>query len=95
VGLKEREAPRPVCYCFGHTVESIRERWRNGPEHRGHLDQGECGARECSCEVLNPKGICCLGDVNKVVKEALASTGPRNRRGPNCPPRAECEPRLP
>src|SRR2546425_11129650 len=23
VGLKEKEAPRPVCYCVGYTVESI------------------------------------------------------------------------
>ena len=23
VGVKERAAPRPVCYCFGHTSEEI------------------------------------------------------------------------
>ena len=28
VGLKEREAPRPLCYCFGHSVESIEAEWR-------------------------------------------------------------------
>jgi len=74
VGLKEKEAPRPACYCFGHSVESIREEI----EKRGRStvvasirDKVEAG--ECSCEVLNPKGTCCLGDVNNVVKEALAS----------------------
>jgi hypothetical protein len=25
VGAKERRAPRPVCYCFGHSFEEIQE----------------------------------------------------------------------
>src|SRR3990172_77490 len=25
VGVKEKESPRTVCYCFDHTVESIRD----------------------------------------------------------------------
>jgi len=76
VGLKEREAPRPVCYCFGHTVESIREeieKMGRSTVVASIKENVEAGA--CSCEVLNPKGTCCLGDVNEVVKEALASNG--------------------
>ncbi len=38
VGLKEKTAPGPVCYCFRHT--------------------------------------CCLGDVDKAVKEAFSSVAP-------------------
>ncbi len=76
VGLKEREAPRPVCYCFGHTVESIREEIEKTSRSTVVASIREkVEAGECSCEVLNPKGTCCLGDVNKVVKEVLASNG--------------------
>lgn len=76
VGLKEKEAPRPVCYCFGHTVESIREEiGRIGRSTVAASIKEKVEAGECSCENLNPKGTCCLGDVNKAVKEALASIG--------------------
>ena len=76
VGLKEREAPRPICYCFGHTVESIREEIEKTDRSTvGASIREKVEAGECRCEVLNPKGTCCLGDVNKVVKEALASSG--------------------
>lgn len=76
VGLKEQEAPRPVCYCFGHTVESIREEiGRTGRTTVAASIKAKVEAGDCDCEVLNPKGRCCLGDVNSVVKEALAPAG--------------------
>jgi hypothetical protein len=31
---------------------------------------GEVEAGRCACEVKNPSGACCLGEVNKAVKEA-------------------------
>ncbi len=76
VGLKEREAPRPVCYCFDHTVESIREEiTRTGRSTAAASIRKRIEAGECRCEVLNPKGTCCLGDVDTVVKEVLVHTG--------------------
>ncbi len=76
VGLKEKDAPRPVCYCFGHTVESIREEiGRTGRSTAAASIKEKIEAGECRCEILNPKGTCCLGDVNKAVKEAAASLG--------------------
>ena len=76
VGLKEKDAPRPVCYCFAHTVESIREEIeRTGRSTAAASIKEKIEAGECSCEVLNPKGTCCLGDVNKVVKEAIPHLG--------------------
>ncbi len=74
VGLKEKDAPRPVCYCFGHSVESLREEIRRTGRCTAAASIKErIEAGECRCEVLNPRGTCCLGDVNKVVKEAVAS----------------------
>ena len=76
VGLKEKEAPRPVCYCFGHTVESIRQEIeKTGRSTVVASIKKKVEASECSCEVLNPKGTCCLGDVNRTVKAALVSVG--------------------
>jgi len=81
VGLKEKEAPRPVCYCFGHTVEGIRlEIEKTGRSTVVASIKKKVEAGECSCEVLNPKGTCCLGDVNNAVKEALGSIGAPRRK---------------
>jgi copper chaperone CopZ len=76
VGVKEKSGPRTVCYCFGHTVESIREEieW-TGQSSVAASITAKVKAGECSCETLNPKGSCCLGDINKAVKEAFAVAG--------------------
>lgn len=74
VGVKEKDAPRPVCYCFGHTVESIRkEIERTGKSTVMASVTAKVKSGACDCVVLNPEGICCLGDVNRTVKEALAT----------------------
>lgn len=81
VGIKEKESPRPVCYCFGHTVESIREEIaRTGRSTVAAAITTKITAGLCSCELLNPKGRCCLGDVKGVVDAAFASLGGGNPR---------------
>lgn len=70
VGLKETEAPIPLCYCFGHTRGSAREEIeRTGNSSvvasiTTHIRAGRCG-----CDVNNPSGTCCLGTVTRAVKE--------------------------
>ncbi|MBI4870054.1 MAG: hypothetical protein HY814_00625 [Candidatus Riflebacteria bacterium] len=67
---KEQAPGRLVCYCFGHTVASIREevlRTRNsGIEEELRRMVAD---RRCSCKTTNPQGTCCLGDVRRVVEE--------------------------
>lgn len=76
VGLKERQAPRLVCYCFDHTVEGIHEEIKcTGRSTVGTAITAKVQAGECHCETMNPKGSCCLGDVAKVVKETFALLG--------------------
>jgi hypothetical protein len=76
VGVKETEAPRPICYCFGHTIEDmegqIRQTGRTTvPEDiRARLD-----TEGCHCEVTNPQGSCCLGVVLSVAEEAAKRQG--------------------
>lgn len=69
-----------VCYCFLHdTAEIERELEESGvtrvPERIRHeIQQGNC-----ACEVRNPSGRCCLGDVTRAVESARAASGETTR----------------
>ncbi len=63
----------PVCYCFGHTPETIRrEIEQTNRSTASKTITAEVKAGHCACEVKNPKGTCCLGDVAKVEREVRA-----------------------
>ena len=71
VGEKEPDPPRTVCYCFGHTRESIRDEVvQTGDSGVVEAVTAKVRAKECSCETMNPKGTCCLADLRKAVEEA-------------------------
>lgn len=73
VGIKETQNPIPICYCFGHTVESARaEIQATGNSTIATRITKEIQAGHCACEVKNPSGRCCLGEVNKAVRELLS-----------------------
>ncbi len=56
----------PVCYCFGHTPMTIRaEMTRMGSSSASKMITKEVKAGHCACELRNPKGACCLGEVAK------------------------------
>lgn len=62
----------PVCYCFGQTPETIRrELASTGRSSASEIIAAEVKAGHCACEVKNPKGTCCLGDVSKVERSVL------------------------
>lgn len=74
VGLKEGEAPVPLCYCFDYTRADIRK----DVEEKGSTDileriKVEVKAGYCACEVKNPSGDCCLGDITRAIQDAKAS----------------------
>jgi hypothetical protein len=72
VGLKEREDPIPICYCFGHTVASARDELaRTSRSTVVASITAEIKAGRCACETTNPSGSCCLGDVSKAVQELM------------------------
>lgn len=76
VGVKERNSPRPLCYCFGHSAESLREEWlRTGKSAILDAVKAEVKAGHCRCDVTNPSGACCLGDLTQELK-ALAANPP-------------------
>lgn len=72
VGVKATQAPILLCYCFGFDESHIRnEVSRTGstpiPERISRL------IREglCACELRNPAGVCCLGEVNRAAKQLM------------------------
>jgi len=61
------DARVPVCYCFEYTPSAIEEEiTRTGSSAARATITREVQAGHCACEVRNPKGICCLGDVARV-----------------------------
>ncbi len=61
-----------VCYCFDWT----RGRIKDEIEHTGSSTASFQIAKEikngnCTCDIKNPKGECCLGDVNTFVKSII------------------------
>ncbi len=71
VGLKETEDPIPVCYCFNVTERMIREEIAStGRSTASARIRAEVKARNCRCEVENPSGRCCLGEVVAAEKRA-------------------------
>jgi len=72
---KERPGERPVCYCFGIDETDIRREF----EQTGRSTVAEriavlVKAGRCACEVKNPQGSCCLGNVAAATTAAKAAT---------------------
>ncbi len=73
VGAKETADPIPICYCFGFTRQDIWDEIRSaGKSTVAEQITAEVKAGNCACEVKNPSGKCCLGDVTRAVRN-----GPR------------------
>ncbi|UCN00219.1 hypothetical protein LCX93_11960 [Sulfurimonas sp. SWIR-19] len=70
VGLKEGAKPATVCYCFEWSKEKIKAELEATGKTTALEDiKAKMENPGCSCEVLNPSGGCCLGDVSKAIKE--------------------------
>src|SRR5260370_9673057 len=69
VGLKETGDPLPICYCFGFTRQDIWDEIRcTGKSTVARRITEESEASHCACEVKNPSGKVCLGDVTRPAK---------------------------
>jgi hypothetical protein len=67
---KEPEAEDAfVCYCFRHTVGELRTASREGRVAIvDNINEG-ISAGQCACDLRNPQGSCCLGNVNRMIKQ--------------------------
>jgi CopZ-like zinc binding protein len=69
VWQKVRFGDRPICYCFGESEASIRSEFQaDGASTVIERIRQHIAAERCACEVRNPRGACCLGDVIAAVK---------------------------
>lgn len=72
VGIKETSSPRPICYCFGHTMEGIAEEIRlTGKSQAARDIRARMKEEGCSCETRNPQGSCCLKTVEDYIAAEL------------------------
>ena len=63
-----------VCYCFDWTRARIRQEIAETGKSTAPLEIAQkIKAGLCACDIKNPKGECCLGDVNAVVKGAITA----------------------
>jgi hypothetical protein len=70
---KEPFGARLVCYCFGETESRIRQELIDHGQSRAvERVRAHITAGRCACEVRNPRGACCLGDVSAAVKRVEA-----------------------
>ncbi len=65
---KTEDEDCPVCYCFGWTRQKLKKGAYEGEGHNiistitEHMKAGKCG-----CNVNNPQGSCCLGNVKNTL----------------------------
>ena len=73
VGVKERDDPVPLCYCFGYDRAAIRADVKTlGETDIPKRIAARVKAGECRCEETNPSGTCCLGSIYLAIREAKA-----------------------
>lgn len=79
VGLKVKEPPVPVCYCFGFTKADIAAQLAaTGQSTIAREITARVKAGECACEIKNPQGSCCLGNVAMATKRLAAQVRAQN-----------------
>jgi hypothetical protein len=70
VGFKEQQDPILFCYCFDYSRGDI----SHDLELRGETDipdrvKAEIQRGFCACDVKNPSGDCCLGDLTRSIQQ--------------------------
>lgn len=73
---KETGSERPVCYCFDVSESDIREEVaRTGQSGATGRIKALIQADRCACELRNPQGSCCLGNVATTERMAREREG--------------------
>lgn len=72
VALNESDVTLPLCYCFGISRKQIWDEIRqSGKSMAVERIRAEVKSGRCACEVKNPSGTCCLGNVVRAAQEGL------------------------
>lgn len=62
-----------ICYCFGHTVGNIID--STPKKQNAIVNDINAGIKtgQCACDLRNPQGSCCLGNVRGLIKTLQVS----------------------
>jgi hypothetical protein len=78
---KEPSGHRTVCYCFAISEDDVRsEIVASGRSMAAERIAGLVSADRCACEVRNPQGSCCLGNVAAAIKAAQEAVQSESER---------------
>ncbi len=77
VGSKAMNNESPVCFCFAHTADDLRDdlEAHDGVSTIKSSIKAAVAEGRCACEHLNPSGQCCLPEVHRTLK-TLTATSP-------------------
>lgn len=71
VSAKENGDALPICYCFGFSRKDVQDEiTQPGRVSIADLITTEVKAGNCACELKNPSGKCCLGNIARVAQDA-------------------------
>ena len=77
---KEPFGARMICYCFDENEADMREECeRSGDSQAAARVRAHIAAGRCACEIRNPRGVCCLGDVMAAVSRVRQAVGQETR----------------
>ncbi|MCC6167560.1 MAG: hypothetical protein IT329_10065, partial [Caldilineaceae bacterium] len=66
-----------ICYCFWQSAGMIRKELnQTGISTAVDAIQAGIRAGQCACDIRNPQGNCCLGNVRATVKRLILSANP-------------------
>ena len=71
-----RDADVLVCYCFRHSLGDILQAVRTSGAKRliASVRQG-VKDHKCACDIRNPQGSCCLGNITSIAHHATRGDG--------------------
>jgi hypothetical protein len=73
VWQKLPEGTRTLCYCFGENESSMQQELEaQGRTLAVERVREHIAAGRCACDVRNPRGSCCLGDLIAAAKQVEA-----------------------
>jgi hypothetical protein len=65
----QRAEATPLCYCFGYTIGDLHA--MTPAQRAAVIADINAGiqAGQCACDLRNPQGSCCLGNVREAIKQ--------------------------
>lgn len=74
VWQKQPAGRRTFCYCFGENEAEMRaELQTTGRINAVERVRHHIAERRCACDIKNPRGTCCLGELGRAVQRIVES----------------------